>query len=45
MKAFWCLQRALGEDQGIPHWNDAPGRSKEDVLDLYDRAIAMSLNL
>ena len=28
----------------IPMWNDAPGRTKEEVLDLYDRAIALALN-
>jgi hypothetical protein len=43
-KALEVLQRAIGEGCYIPKWNDMPGRSKEDVLDLYDRAIALSLN-
>ncbi|SRR6266550_3987434 len=28
----------------LAHWNDAPGRTKDDVLALYDRAIAISMN-
>jgi hypothetical protein len=43
-KAIEVLYRAFGEDRYIPKWNDAPGRSKEEVLALYDRAIALSLN-
>lgn len=41
--ALRMLQRALGRD-GVPVWNDAPTRTKDDVLCLYDRAIALSLN-
>jgi hypothetical protein len=42
--ALRVLQTALGRD-GIPGWNDIPTRTKDDVLALYDRAIALSLNL
>jgi hypothetical protein len=41
--ALRILQRALGRD-GVPSWNDTPTRTKHDVLALYDRAIALSLN-
>lgn len=27
---------------GIPTWNDTPGRTKADVLDLFDKAIALA---
>jgi hypothetical protein len=43
VEALVVLYRAFG-GPGIPRWNDMPGRSKEDVLALYDRAIALSLN-
>jgi hypothetical protein len=42
--ALEVLYRAFGEGH-IPKWNDTPGRSKEDVLALYDRAITLSLTL
>lgn len=29
-------------DKSIAHWNDAPGRTEEEVFDLLDRAIAMT---
>ena len=29
-------------DQRIPHWNDAPGRTKVEVLAAYDRAIELA---
>src|SRR5712664_469512 len=38
------LQLALGSDVIPAWWNDTPGRTKEDVLALYDRAISLSLN-
>jgi hypothetical protein len=39
------LARALGLGQEadgnhIPNWNDAPGRTKDEVLQAFDRAIA-----
>ncbi len=37
------LQKALGR-WNIAAWNDEPDRTKQDVLALYDRAIAISLN-
>jgi hypothetical protein len=43
-KAVEVLYRAFGGRSSIPRWNDTPGRSREDVLALYDRAIALSLN-
>lgn len=30
----------FGDDCDLYEWNDAPGRTKQDVLDLYDNAIA-----
>ena len=37
------LQDLIGaspEDLNLSLWNDAPGRTQADVLDLFDRAIA-----
>ena len=33
------LSAAVGTDR-IPHWNDAPERTKQDILDAFDAAIA-----
>jgi len=41
--ALEMLMEAHGKT-GLIDWNDEPGRTKEDVLELYDRAIALSLN-
>jgi hypothetical protein len=45
--AFAALFHALGDDDlylssssNLTGWNDAPGRTKEDVLALIDRAIS-----
>jgi hypothetical protein len=43
LNAIQMLYRALGHER-IVDFNDAADRTKEDVLDLYDRAIALSLN-
>jgi hypothetical protein len=43
-KALRMLHRAFGRQGGLPDWNDEPTRTKDDVLSLYDRAIALSLN-
>ena len=32
----------LNSKQGIALWNDAPERTKEDVLAAYDKAIALA---
>jgi hypothetical protein len=37
--AFRALRKFLG-DQTIAEWNDDPRRTREDVLGLFDRAIA-----
>ena len=37
--ATFALQAALGRD-ALAAWNDAPGRTREEVLHLLDRAIA-----
>ncbi len=34
------LLREAARSLCIPEWNDAPGRTKSDVLAAYDRAIA-----
>lgn len=34
------LKKLLGVD--TTSWNDTPGRTKEEVLDLFDRAIALA---
>lgn len=39
--AAYCLVHALG-DRNVIGWNDAPGRTKEEVLALFDRAIALA---
>ena len=36
-ETYDALRRAVGWN--IPMWNDAPGRTQEDVLAAYDRAI------
>lgn len=38
------LRKSLGRGpgQGIMTWNDAPGRSQAEVLELFDRAIALA---
>lgn len=41
-KAFGAIQsEVLKQDyaSGIVTWNDAPGRTQQEVLDLFDRAI------
>jgi hypothetical protein len=47
MHALGVLQNAFWDigvrDQSIPEWNDSPNRKCDDVLALYDRAIALSL--
>ena len=47
-RAVKILNLAIGEGSSqswhdVIRWNDAPGRTKEEVLDLYDRAIALAL--
>jgi hypothetical protein len=37
--AVYRLQRAIGT-RSLVSWNDAPGRTKEEVLAVFDRAIA-----
>lgn len=46
-EALGVLADVLGEDvdsiafcKGVADWNDAPGRTKQEVLELFDRAIA-----
>jgi hypothetical protein len=40
LAAFRALGEATGtKDYGIPGWNDKPGRTKEEVLAAFDRAI------
>lgn len=44
--ALAALARAVygsNDPQGIVPWNDAPGRTKEEVLAAYDRAIAAAM--
>ena len=42
--ALKVLESAFGSAvTDIPEWNDSPDRTKEEVLALYDRAIALSL--
>jgi hypothetical protein len=36
------LQRLLPSGFGISDWNDSRGRTPEDILDLFDRAIAFA---
>jgi len=36
--AYKALERIVGS--GFPHYNDAPGRTKEEVLAVFDKAIA-----
>lgn len=38
------LMRALGTDFYLDayHWNDAPGRTLDEVLAVYDKAIAIA---
>ncbi len=38
-RAMRLLRDAIG-GRCVPEWNDAPGRTKSDVLAAYDRAIA-----
>lgn len=43
-----CLQQAIGvaawcSGAGVWHWNDRPERTETDVLDLFDKAIQLSL--
>ena len=38
--AYLLLRRVCGET--VSAWNDAPGRTKEEVLAAFDRAIALA---
>lgn len=40
-KPFVFLQKAIGADS-IPAWNDTSGRTVEEVLAVFDRAIALA---
>ena len=40
--AWAALRAAVGGETWVAEWNDAPGRTREDVLALYDRAIERS---
>jgi hypothetical protein len=37
-EAFTALERLTGVGN-LFHWNDAPGRTQQDVIDLIDRAL------
>jgi hypothetical protein len=41
-KAVYALARALGfnDPNGVVRWNDAPGRTKAEILAGFDFAIA-----
>ena len=41
-KAVYALARALGfsDPNGVVRWNDAPGRTKAEIVAGFDRAIA-----
>ena len=43
-RATFCLQNALGVEPvwGIGAWNDEPARTPEEVLQAFDRAIALA---
>jgi hypothetical protein len=38
------VQRAIGTDSatGVAGWNDAPGRTREEVIEAFDKAIALA---
>lgn len=36
----YYLDRLISQD--VVAWNDTPGRTKEEVLDIFDRAIALA---
>lgn len=36
-----CLRKVIGENS-IGKWNDMPGRTKEEVLEAFDKAIALA---
>jgi hypothetical protein len=36
------LQTVIGHDFTIVHWNDMPGRTKEQVIDAFDEAIELA---
>lgn len=38
-RAWSALQKEIGFAQSIAGWNDEPGRTKEEVLATFDRAI------
>lgn len=40
---FFAEANDIADDgylNGVPNWNDAPGRTKEEVLEAFDKAIA-----
>jgi hypothetical protein len=39
-----ALHKAVGAFGSLAYWNDAPERTKEEVLAAYDRAIQMELD-
>jgi hypothetical protein len=41
--ALGVFREAIGHHD-ISFWNDSPKRTKEDVLNTFDRAIALSMN-
>jgi len=42
-RALSLLRKAIGTGMDIPHWNDNELRQPEEILDAFDRAIALAL--